>query len=99
MPQIEKDLSVVSVVHGLSRTSSKNTSHLTVTAETAPDQQFYDGSSEDSTSSDDETDTGVGRGMSQDVALQDFPARRYPARNRVQRQIEGAIPWDQVHDV
>ena len=89
----------LSPVRGLSRKSSRNTSHLTETAETAPDQILNDESSEDSASSDDESDTIVGQGIGQHVNLQDVPDRRYPARNRVQRQIEGAIPWDQVHDI
>ena len=61
----------------------------------APTQELYYGSSEDDTSSDDEVDPVV----DDDAVLEGVNARRYPLRDRVQRRVEGTVPWEEVEDI
>ena len=53
------------------------------------------------TDSDDESDDDVTHQdePDDDVNHQQINSPRYPRRNRVQRQIEGAIPWDAIDDL
>ena len=86
----------LSPVRHLVRKSPKNTSPcLTETAKNAPTQELYYGSSEDDTSSDDEVDPVV----DDDAVLEGVNARRYPLRDRVQRRVEGTVPWEEVEDI
>ena len=58
------------------------------------DLPAYEGSSEDNSSSDEDIDVDTNNDPAPEAAQE----RRYPQRVRVQRQIEGAVPWDQVSD-
>ena len=53
----------------------------------------YDGSSDESYSSESDLDTPAN---DDNEAVEEVQGRRYPERIRVQREVPGVIPWDQI---
>ena len=86
----------LSPVSGTSRKKQKRAAQLPgTTKQPKPEQIIYEGSSDEDSSSDEDIDIVADN---EDIP-EDVVVRRYPARVRVQRQVEGTVPWDQVPDV